>query len=55
MSNYENVMGLVSSNKNVRGVAPYVLGPVLVENGVGKYQCSRESLHGPPHIFAAWT
>ena len=31
MANYEDVMGLVSSNKNVRGVAPFVLGQVLVE------------------------
>jgi lipoprotein-releasing system permease protein len=31
MENYENVMRLVSSNKNVRGVAPLVLGQVLVE------------------------
>jgi lipoprotein-releasing system permease protein len=31
MKNYEEVMRLVSSNKNVRGVAPFVLGQVLVE------------------------
>ena len=31
MENYEDVMRLVSSNKNVRGVAPFVLGQVLVE------------------------
>src|SRR5665213_1633588 len=31
MQNYEDVMRLVSSNKNVCGVAPFVLGPVLVE------------------------
>jgi lipoprotein-releasing system permease protein len=31
MENYENVMRLVSSNKNVLGVAPFVLGQVLVE------------------------
>jgi lipoprotein-releasing system permease protein len=31
MENYANVMSLVSSNKNVRGVAPFVLGQVLVE------------------------
>jgi lipoprotein-releasing system permease protein len=32
MDNYEQVMRVVSSNKNVIGVAPFVLGPVLVEN-----------------------
>ena len=31
MENYTDVMRLVSSNKNVRGVAPFVLGQVLVE------------------------
>jgi lipoprotein-releasing system permease protein len=31
MENYEDVMRLVSSNKNVHGVAPFVFGPVLVE------------------------
>ena len=31
VQNYADVMRLVSSNKNVRGVAPFVLGPVLVE------------------------
>ena len=31
MENYADVMRLVSSNQNVRGVAPFVLGPVLVE------------------------
>jgi lipoprotein-releasing system permease protein len=31
MENYDEVMGLVSSNKNVIGVAPYILGPVLME------------------------
>jgi lipoprotein-releasing system permease protein len=31
MQNYADVMRLVSSNKNVRGVAPFVLGQVLVE------------------------
>jgi lipoprotein-releasing system permease protein len=33
MQNYADVMRLVSSNKNVRGVAPFVLGQVLVETG----------------------
>jgi lipoprotein-releasing system permease protein len=40
MDNYEQVMRIVSSNKNVTGIAPFVLGPVLVENeptnGAGK-------------------
>ncbi|HTR43433.1 MAG TPA: ABC transporter permease [Pseudomonadales bacterium] len=40
MDNYAEVMRVVSSNKNVTGVAPFVLGPVLVENeptnGTGK-------------------
>ena len=31
MENYERVMELVASNKSVRGVAPFVLGPVLLE------------------------
>ncbi|MGH7992564.1 MAG: FtsX-like permease family protein [Limisphaerales bacterium] len=31
MENYEAVMSLVASNQNVVGVAPYVLGPVLME------------------------
>jgi lipoprotein-releasing system permease protein len=31
LENYEPVMDLVASNKNVRGVAPFVFGPVLLE------------------------
>jgi len=31
MENYRAAMNIVSSNKNVRGVAPFVLGQVLVE------------------------
>jgi len=31
MEDYDQVMGLVASNKNVRGVAPFVFGPVLLE------------------------
>jgi len=31
IENYPDIMRLVSSNKNVRGVAPFVLGQVLVE------------------------
>src|SRR5215469_2995031 len=41
ISDYEEVMRLVSSNKNVSGVAPFVTGPVLIEtqptNGSGAY------------------
>ncbi len=41
MDNYEDIMRVVSSNKNVTGVAPFVLGPVLLEtqgtNGSGAY------------------
>jgi len=31
LENYGHVMDVVASNKNVRGVAPFVLGPVLIE------------------------
>ena len=31
MENYDAVMKLVATNKNVVGVAPYILGPVLME------------------------
>ena len=31
LENYEQVMDRVASNKNVRGIAPFVLGPVLLE------------------------
>src|SRR5476651_1540184 len=31
MKNYQGVAEIVSKNKNVRGVSPFVLGPVLVE------------------------
>src|SRR5215469_14514006 len=31
MKNYPQVAALVAENKNVRGVSPFVLGPVLVE------------------------
>jgi lipoprotein-releasing system permease protein len=41
IDNYADVMRTVSSNKNVTGVAPFVLGPVLLEtqgtNGTGAY------------------
>ena len=31
MKNYPDVAALISKNKNVKGVAPFVMGPVLVE------------------------
>jgi lipoprotein-releasing system permease protein len=31
MKNYDAVAGLIAQNKNVRGVAPFIAGPVLVE------------------------
>jgi lipoprotein-releasing system permease protein len=31
MKNYRNVAAVIAENKNVRGVSPFVLGPVLVE------------------------
>ena len=36
MGNYDQVVDLVAANKNVRGVAPFVLGPVLVETQAGQ-------------------
>src|SRR5450432_1716392 len=35
MENYADVMRVVASNKNVRGVSPFVIGPVLVETQAG--------------------
>jgi len=41
ITHYEDLMRVVSSNKNVTGVAPFVLGPVLLEteatNGSGRF------------------
>lgn len=41
INNYEEVMRIVSSNKEVTGVAPFILGPVLIQteatNGSGNY------------------
>jgi lipoprotein-releasing system permease protein len=31
MNNYPQVAGVIAANKNVRGVSPFILGPVLVE------------------------
>ena len=33
LKNYDSVANAVAQNKNVRGVAPFVFGPVLVETG----------------------
>src|SRR5580700_4504830 len=41
IDNYEELMRVVSSNKYVSGIAPFVLGPVLLEteatNGANEY------------------
>jgi lipoprotein-releasing system permease protein len=49
MKNYEDVMRVVSSNKNVRGVAPFVLGQVLVETEPANTNV-QESLTAAPWI-----
>ena len=51
MENYENVMRLVSSNKNVLGVAPFVLGQVLVGTEPANTNVS-PSLVGAPWLRA---
>lgn len=43
MANYALVEGIVATNPAVRGVAPFVLGQVLVET---------QPDHGPPQVFA---
>jgi lipoprotein-releasing system permease protein len=35
MKNYAGVAGVVAKNKNVRGVSPFIMGPVLVETEGG--------------------
>jgi lipoprotein-releasing system permease protein len=47
MENYPQVMKLVAANKNVRGVAPFVLGQVLLETQPTNKE---ESLVGAPWI-----
>jgi len=47
MENYSPVISLVASNKNVRGVAPFVLGQVLVETQPTNGQ---SSLVGAPWV-----
>src|SRR5476651_1561867 len=45
MENYPQVMKLVAANKNVRGVAPFVLGQVLLETQPANKE---ESVVGAP-------
>ena len=45
MKDYERVMNLVAANKNVRGVTPFILGPVLVET---QAETNRSSLQDAP-------
>jgi lipoprotein-releasing system permease protein len=49
MKNYEDVMRIVSSNKNVCGVAPFILGQVLVETEPANTNV-QESLTAAPWI-----
>ena len=49
MENYPDVMRLVSSNENVHGVAPFVLGPVLVETEPADTN-TQESLTAAPWV-----
>jgi lipoprotein-releasing system permease protein len=49
MGNYADVMRLVSSNQNVRGVAPFVLGRVLVETEPANANV-QESLTDAPYL-----
>jgi lipoprotein-releasing system permease protein len=45
MKDYGRVMDLVAANKNVRGVTPFILGPVLVET---QAETNRPSLQDAP-------
>jgi lipoprotein-releasing system permease protein len=49
MGNYADVMGLVSSNKNVRGVSPFVLEQVLLETEPADTN-TQSSLAGAPWV-----
>jgi lipoprotein-releasing system permease protein len=49
IENYPDMMRLVSSNKNVRGVAPFVLGQVLVETEPADTNVE-QSIVGAPYI-----
>ena len=41
MTNYAAVARIVSSNRNVKAVAPFVMGPVLLETRAGASQSQR--------------
>jgi len=47
MKNYGRVMDLVAANKNVRGVTPFIFGPVLVET---QAETNRPSLQDAPML-----
>ncbi len=47
LENYQPIMNLVASNKNVRGIAPFVLGQVLV---VSQPTNSQSKLTGAPWV-----
>jgi lipoprotein-releasing system permease protein len=47
MRDYERVMNLVAANKNVRGVTPFIFGPVLVET---QAETNRPSLQDAPML-----
>ncbi|HEY1661334.1 MAG TPA: ABC transporter permease [Verrucomicrobiae bacterium] len=49
MANYQAIMAEVSSNKNVRGVAPFVLGQVLVETEPADTN-AEDSLTAAPYL-----
>jgi len=49
LQNYQAVMAEVASNKNVRGVAPFVLGPVLVQTEPEDPN-AQESLTAAPYL-----
>jgi lipoprotein-releasing system permease protein len=49
MGNYAEAMRLVSSNKNVRGVAPFIFGPVLIQTEPADTN-SQSSLAAAPFI-----
>jgi len=47
MKDYGRVMNLVAANKNVRGVTPFIFGPVLVET---QAETNREPLQDAPML-----
>src|ERR1043166_6427224 len=46
LNNYKEVMGILSANREIKGAAPYVLGPVLVKT----QPVTGNSLFGTPYI-----